>query len=174
MRAEFNSSRFSVLGSQFSTAMPHGGRRFTVSDGEMFRCHTPREGVDVRILSEDHMGESYRDLIAWRKAMELVTEIYGSTRAFPQDERYGLTNQLRRAAVSVPSNIAEGQARFSRKEFHHFLSHARGSLVEIETQLMIAQNLGYLPTKQVKALLDRTTELGRVLNGLIASIKSAA
>jgi len=120
------------------------------------------------------MGESYRDLIAWRKAMELVTEIHGSTRAFPQDERYGLTNQLRRAAVSVPSNIAEGQARFSRKEFHHFLSHARGSLVEIETQLMIAQNLGYLPTKQVKALLDRTTELGRVLNGLIASIKSAA
>ena len=120
------------------------------------------------------MGESYRDLIAWRKAMELVTEIYGSTRAFPQDERYGLTNQLRRAAVSVPSNIAEGQARFSRKEFHHFLSHARGSLVEIETQLMIAQNLEYLPAKQVKSLLDHTAELGRVLNGLIASIKSAA
>jgi len=120
------------------------------------------------------MGESYRDLIAWRKAMDLVTEIYGVTRAFPQDERYGLTNQLRRAAVSVPSNIAEGQARFSRKEFHHFLSHARGSLVEIETQLMIAQNLGYLLTKQVNALLEHTAELGRVLNGLIASIKSAA
>ncbi len=71
------------------------------------------------------MGESYRDLIAWRKAMELVTEIYGVTQVFPQDERYGLTNQLRRAAVSVPSNIAEGQARFSRKEFHHFLPRAR-------------------------------------------------
>jgi four helix bundle protein len=70
--------------------------------------------------------------------MDLVTEIYAATRAFPRDELYGLTNQLRRAAVSVPSNIAEGQARFSHKEFHHFLSHARGSLVEIETQLMIA------------------------------------
>jgi four helix bundle protein len=120
------------------------------------------------------MGESYQDLIAWRKSMELVTEIYAVTKAFPQDERYGLTNQLRRAAVSVPSNIAEGQARFSRKEFHHFLSHARGSLVEIETQLMIAQNLGYLAVKQVGGLLGRTAELGRVLNGLIASIKSVA
>jgi four helix bundle protein len=70
------------------------------------------------------MGESYRDLIAWRKAMELVTDIYRATKSFPRDELYGLTNQLRRAAVSVPSNIAEGQARFSQKEFHHFLSHA--------------------------------------------------
>jgi four helix bundle protein len=120
------------------------------------------------------MGESYRDLIAWRKAMDLVTEVYRVTRKFPRDELYGLTNQLRRAAVSVPSNIAEGQARFSHKEFHHFLSHARGSLVEIETQLMIAQNLVYLSPQQTKPLLDKTAELGRVLNGLIASIKSAA
>jgi four helix bundle protein len=120
------------------------------------------------------MGESYRELIAWRKAMDLVTEIYGVTRAFPRDEVYGLTNQLRRAAVSVPSNIAEGQARFFRKEFHHFLSHARGSLVEIETQLMIAQNLGYLTPQQARAPLANAAELGKVLNGLIASIKSAA
>ena len=120
------------------------------------------------------MGESYRDLIAWRKAMELVTEVYRVTRVFPRDELYGLTNQLRRAAVSVPSNIAEGQARFSRKEFHHFLSRARGSLVEIETQLTIAQNLSYLNPQQTQPLLDKAAELGRVLNGLIASIKSAA
>jgi four helix bundle protein len=120
------------------------------------------------------MGESYRDLIAWRKAMDLVTDIYSATRFFPRDELYGLTNQLRRAAVSAPSNIAEGQARFSRKEFHHFLSPARGSLVEIETQLMIAQNLEYLSLLQVQPLLHRASELGRVLNGLIASIKSAA
>jgi four helix bundle protein len=120
------------------------------------------------------MGESYKDLIAWRKAMDLVTEIYRVTRAFPRDELYGLTNQLRRAAVSVPSNIAEGQAHFSRKEFHHFLSHARGSLVEIETQLTIAQNLSYLNPQQTQPLLDKTAELGKVLNGLIASIKSAA
>ncbi len=120
------------------------------------------------------MGDSYKDLIARRKAMELVTEIYRVTRAFPKDELYGLTNQLRRAAVSVPSNIAEGQARFSRKEFHHLLSHARGSLVEVETQLQIAQNLDYLTTAQVRPLLEKASELGKILNGLIASIKSAA
>jgi four helix bundle protein len=120
------------------------------------------------------MGESYRDLIAWRKAMDLVTDVYRVTQAFPRDELYGLTNQLRRAAVSVPSNIAEGQARFSRKEFHHFLSQARGSLVEIETQLTIAENLGYLGPNQLRPLLDKASELGKILNGLIASIKSAA
>jgi four helix bundle protein len=120
------------------------------------------------------MGESYKDLIAWRKAMDLVTDVYRVTQSFPRDELYGLTNQLGRAAVSVPSNIAEGQARFSRKEFHHFLSHARGSLVEVETQLAIAQNLGYLGVQQAQPLLDKAAELGRVLNGLIASIKSAA
>jgi four helix bundle protein len=120
------------------------------------------------------MGESYRDLIVWRKGMDLVTEIYRVTRCFPRDELYGLTNQLRRAAVSVPSNIAEGQARFSRKEFHHFLSQARGSLVEIETQLSIAENLGYLAPNHTRPLFEKVSELGRVLNGLIASIKSAA
>jgi four helix bundle protein len=103
------------------------------------------------------MGESYRDLIAWRKAMDLVTKIYRVTQSFPRDELYGLTNQLRRAAVSVPSNIAEGQARFSPKEFHHFLSHARGSLVEIETQLTIAQNLGYLTPNQTQPLFDKAS-----------------
>lgn len=120
------------------------------------------------------MGASYRNLIAGQKSMQLVTEIYEATRAFPRDELYGLTSQLRRAAVSVPSNIAEGQARFSRKEFHHFLSLARGSLVEIETQLLIAENLRYLPAEQSRPLLAETSELGRVLNGLIASIKQSA
>ena len=120
------------------------------------------------------MGNSYRDLIAWRKAMDLVKDVYRVTRSFPRDELYGLTNQLRRAAISVPSNIAEGQARFSRKEFHHFLSQARGSLVEIETQLLIAQNLAYVSPNQTRCLLDKTSELGKVLNGLIAAIKSAA
>ena len=120
------------------------------------------------------MGDSYRDLIAWRKAMELVVEIYQATRTFPRDELYGLTIQLRRAAVSVPSNIAEGQAHFSSKEFHHFLSHARGSLVEIETQITIAQNLGYLPQSASEKLLQESAELGRILNGLIASIKMAS
>lgn len=84
------------------------------------------------------MGQSYRDLTAWQKGMDLVEQVYRCTRAFPREEVYGLTSQIRRAAVSVPSNIAEGQARHSQKEFHHFLSHARGPLVEVETQVEIA------------------------------------
>ncbi len=117
------------------------------------------------------MGDSYRDLIAWKKAMRLVREIYGITRTFPRDEMYGLTNQLRRAAVSVPSNIAEGQARLSQKEFHHFLSLARGSLAELETQLLIAQDLGYTSSEMSECVLSKAGELGRVLNGLLASVK---
>jgi len=120
------------------------------------------------------MGSSYRDLIAWQKAMQFVTAIYEVTRGFPSEERYGITNQLRRAAVSVPSNIAEGQARFSQKEFYHFLSQARGSLVEIETQLLIARDLKYIQPTKAEALLAAAEELGRILNGLIASIKNRA
>jgi four helix bundle protein len=123
---------------------------------------------------EGFMGRSYRGLVAWQKAMKFVSEIYAVTQRFPSEERYGLTNQLRRASVSVPSNIAEGQARFSQKEFHHFLSQARGSLVEIETQLLIARDLQYLQPAKADALLAGADELGRVLNGLIASIKSRA
>ena len=118
------------------------------------------------------MGRSYRDLVAWQKAMKFVTAIYEVTQRFPSEERYGLTNQLRRASVSVPSNIAEGQARFSQKEFHHFLSMARGSLVEIETQLLIARNLKYLQPAKAEDLLATADELGRILNGLISSIKN--
>jgi four helix bundle protein len=120
------------------------------------------------------MGRSYRDLVAWQKAMKFVTAIYEVTQRFPSEERYGLTNQLRRASVSVPSNIAEGQARFSQKEFHHFLSMARGSLVEIETQLLIARNLKYLHPAKAEDLLATADELGRILNGLISSIKNRA
>ena len=117
------------------------------------------------------MAGSYRDLVAWKKARVLVAEIYKVTRGFPKDELYGLTNQLRRAAVSVPSNIAEGQARYSRREFHHFLNNARGSLAEVETQLMIANDLGYLASEEANFLLGKASELGRILNGLIASTK---
>ena len=117
------------------------------------------------------MGQSYRDLVAWQKGIELVTEIYRLTQQFPREELYGLSNQLRRAAVSVPSNIAEGQARFSPKEFHHFLAAARGSLVEIETQIIIADKLRYLNPEASQSILERAAELGRILNGLIASIK---
>jgi four helix bundle protein len=118
------------------------------------------------------MAGSYRDLIAWQKSMVLAREIYRATRAFPSEERYGLTSQLRRAAVSVPSNIAEGQARYSRREFHHFLNNARGSLAEVETQILLASDLRHLAQEDADALLLRTSELGKILNGLIASTKS--
>lgn len=90
------------------------------------------------------MGKSYKELIVWQKAMVLVRDIYSITKLFPREELYGLASQLRRASVSIPSNVAEGQARFSSKEFHHFLSNARGSLMEVETQVLIAEDLGYI------------------------------
>jgi four helix bundle protein len=98
------------------------------------------------------VGRSYKDLFAWQKSMDLVTAIYRTTAGFSKDELFGLTSQLRRAAVSIPSNIAEGQGRLSEKEFRHFLGQARGSLMEVETQLQIAENLSYLPKEQSAAL----------------------
>src|SRR6185437_5934942 len=120
------------------------------------------------------MGRSYEDLVAWQKAMALVTEIYRATESFPVKEMYGLTNQMRRAAVSIPSNIAEGQARLSTKEFRHHLSIARGSLMELKTQIQISQNLRYLAPDAAVRLLAPANELGRILNGLIASIQGAS
>ena len=92
--------------------------------------------------------------------------IYKVTQTFPREELYGLSKQLRRAAVSVPSNIAEGQARYSCKEFHHFLSQARGSLVEIETQLLIARDLGFVTEEVSEEMLYKTGELGRLAKSL--------
>jgi four helix bundle protein len=116
----------------------------------------------------------YQQLIAWQKAIALVTEIYSATKSFPRDEIYGLTSQLRRAAVSVPSNIAEGQGRATKGEFVQFLCHARGSLYEVETQMAIAANLHYLAPDRRDMLSNRITELGRILNGLIASLQKKA
>jgi four helix bundle protein len=116
------------------------------------------------------MGRSYRDLVAWQRAMDLVTATYRATAGFPKDELFGLTSQLRRAAVSIPSNIAEGQGRLSEKEFRYFLGQARGSLMEVETQLHIAENLGYLEREQTALLLQSCGEVGRILNGLLASV----
>ena len=91
------------------------------------------------------MGKSYRDLVVWQKAMDLVTAIYRITAGFPRDEIYGLTSQLRRAAVSIPSDIAEG--RFGSAEFRRFLWLANGSLMELETQLLIAERLKYITSE---------------------------
>jgi four helix bundle protein len=116
---------------------------------------------------------SYRDLIAWKKGMQLVGAIYDATDSFPQHEIYGLTSQLRRAAVSIPSNIAEGQAHYTNPEFIRFLRHARGSLAEIETQLLIAQDRGYVPKARADELIHQTDELGRVISGLITALKKS-
>ncbi len=113
---------------------------------------------------------SYKDLIAWQKAMELVAVLYDATDGFPSHEQFGLVSQLRRAAVSVPSNIAEGKANFSNRDFVRFLRHARGSLAEIETQILIAQQRKYLDTKTATNLAEKTDELGRILSGLINSL----
>lgn len=105
--------------------------------------------------------------------MQFVTDIYHETSSFPKEEMYGLTNHLRRAAVSVPSNIAEGHGRKSRKEFHHFVSQARGSLLEVETQLEIARNLGYLSPKKADDLLAKASKIARMLNGLLSWCEAA-
>ena len=100
--------------------------------------------------------------------MRLVTEIYEVTSSFPKHELYGLTSQIRRAAVSVPSNVAEGYARNSRNELHHFIGQARGSLAELETQIELAGNLGYLDATVVSDLLLKIARIGRMLTGLRA------
>jgi four helix bundle protein len=114
----------------------------------------------------------YKDLVAWQKAMDFVTEIYQVTQKFPKHELFGLTSQLRRAAVSIPSNIAEGQGQLSKGDFRRFLGHARGSLSELETQIIISQNLNYLSEEEVTNLLALATEVGRILNGLITFAKT--
>lgn len=117
------------------------------------------------------MSGSYRDIKAWQKAIELVVETYSCTRAVPREEIYGLANQLRRAAVSVASNIAEGKGRRTDKEFLVFLHHARGSVFEIETQLTIAGRLGYVTQAEVRRMGEFAGEIARMLNGLIKSIR---
>lgn len=115
---------------------------------------------------------SYQDLVACQKAMDLVTEIYHISHKFPREELFALTSQLRRAAISVPSNIAEGQGRSSRKEFLYFLGNAKGSLSEVETQILIARNLGYIGEEALNVLLNLSAEVGRILNGLLASLRN--
>jgi four helix bundle protein len=112
--------------------------------------------------------KGHRDLIAWQKAMALVTAIYQATKDFPREEIFGLTSQIRRAAVSIPSNLAEGVGRNSANELRHFIGHARGSLLEVETQLEIALNLNFLSQPDFDSLFEKTSELGKVINGLRA------
>ena len=114
--------------------------------------------------------KSYRDLEVWQKAMDLVVDCYQITKRFPKSEIYGMTSQMQRAAVSIPTNIAEGRERQYTREFLQYLSVAYGSLAELETLVQIAENLNYLDVNQLKQILDKTAEVGRMLNGLRRSL----
>jgi len=116
------------------------------------------------------MSHSYRDLLVWQKSMALVKAIYRVTRSFPKDEVYGLSPQMRRAAVSIPCNVAEGQGRMSKREFKQFLALSRGSVLELETQVQIAADLGFLSSENTKRLIGNTEELLRMLNGVMKSL----
>jgi four helix bundle protein len=116
------------------------------------------------------MASSFKDLRVWQDAIKLAVAVYGVTEKFPKHELYGLTSQIRRAAVSVASNIAEGKGHRSNREFCNFLFHARGSLLELQTQLIIARELKYLPQTDAEALLAQAA--ARALNALINAVRS--
>jgi four helix bundle protein len=114
--------------------------------------------------------KNYQDLSAWQKAMDLVEDVYRSSKDFPREEIYALTSQIRRAAVSIPSNIAEGQGRRTTADFLRHLSIAYGSLCEVETQILIARRLKYIAQSRLEEVMSRAGEVGRLLNGLMASL----
>jgi len=120
------------------------------------------------------MSHSYRDLLAWQKARALAVSVYRVTENYPRREVYGLTSQLRRASVSIASNIAEGQGRLTRGEFQQFLGHARGSLLEMQTQLAISLDLGYLSDIDFNRLEEQSAEVLRLINGLLESLRIRA
>jgi four helix bundle protein len=126
---------------------------------------------DRRGLAVSH---SYKDLIVWQESKSLASALYRATANFPKTECYGLTAQIRRAGVSVASNIAEGQGRLTRGEFLQFLGHARGSLLELQTQLEIAEDLSYLSNLEHRNLEDHCAQVLRLLNGLIDSLGNRA
>ena len=118
--------------------------------------------------------KTHRDLIVWQKSMTLVTEIYKATTSFPRKEDYGITSQIRRCGVSIPSNIAEGYGRHSRNEYVRFPQIAMGSLYELQTQLEIAANLGYLKKEEFESLYESTREIERMLSVLIKKLTEAS
>src|SRR5579872_5542656 len=117
------------------------------------------------------MSNSYRDLLAWQQAMNLVELVYKASAGFPKEEVYGLTSQVRRAAVSVAANIAEGQGRKSKGEFMQFLGNAKGSLMEVETHLLIAKRLHFLTEANCDPALEQTARVAKLTNGLLNALK---
>jgi len=111
-------------------------------------------------------AKSYKDLLVWQKGIALVKKVYQLTQTFPDAEKFGLTSQMRCAAVSIPSNIAEGQARHTRREFIQFLSHSEGSVAELETQVILCVELGYCALADTQEISSLTTELSKMLDSL--------
>lgn len=118
------------------------------------------------------MYEDTSKLMVWQKSHDLVLKIYEITKCFPKDEQFGLTSQVRRAAVSIPSNIVEGKARGSNKEYNRFLLIARGSLEEVKYQILLARDLKYIDEEMYKEIYRRMDEVGRLLGGLIKKLGS--
>ena len=118
------------------------------------------------------MGGTFRDLRCWQKALDLTISIYSFTRQFPKEEVFGLSSQLRRAAVSVMSNIAEGKGRLSDRDSIRFLGNARGSLFEVESQIEVAEKLMYISAADAASLRAKASETGKLLNGLISALRS--
>jgi four helix bundle protein len=116
--------------------------------------------------------KTFKQLIAWQKAMNLVVNLYRATGVLPREEMFGLTSQLRRAAVSIPSNTAEGEARGTTRDFLRFLHMALGSCSEVETQIMLTRRLGYITEQVADELLLDISEVGRLVNGLIRSLSA--
>lgn len=114
-------------------------------------------------------GKNHKELLVWQKAMQLVVDVYNLIRLLPKEETYGLSDQMRRAAISIPSNIAEGNARSSQKDMVHFLYIAQGSRAELETQLELCELIGYISKGRLEPVLMQTQEIGRMLSGLIKS-----
>ena len=119
-----------------------------------------------------YLASSYRDLVVWQKSMELTAEVYRLARKLPKEETYALSDQIRRSAVSVPSNIAEGQDRNSSRVFSYFLNVARGSRAELETQLLICLKIGYLTESDVAVAMALLNEIGKMLTTLISKLKT--
>ena len=115
--------------------------------------------------------KGYRDLLIWQKSIDLVAMTYQLIKLLPKEENYALADQMRRAAVSIPSNIAEGQGRGTAKEFIRFLYIARGSQAELETQLYLCVRLGYLKNEEIEPIIMLSSEIGKMINGLISKVQ---
>jgi four helix bundle protein len=123
-------------------------------------------------MSQEKKVGGYKDLIVWQKAIVLVKRVYQVTKSFPSEERFGLVSQMRRAAVSIPSNIAEGQARHTTGEFIHGISHAEGSLAELDTQLVVAVELAFCPQSEVTDVCALLDEVRKMLNALRRTLEA--